>query len=126
MAGRRGGLRAMFRDRYGLPLSTGSAAARDAYVEAMDLFLAANAGAELAFARAAVEDPSFALAHAGRARALQMRGRGREAADAMAGARAAAIASSCPVTLARTLAMPPSICTLAHPNRSAARPRAAR
>ena len=80
----------MLRDRYGLGLSTGSAAARDAYVEAMDLFLGANAGAERAFARAASEDPSFALAHAGRARALQMRGRGREAADAMAEARAAA------------------------------------
>ena len=80
----------MLRDRYGLVLSTGSAAARDAYVEAMDLFLGANAGAEQGFARAALEDPSFALAHAGQARALQMRGRGREAADAMGAARAAA------------------------------------
>ena len=80
----------MLQDRYGLALSTGSAAARDAYAEAMDLFLGANAGAEAAFARAAAEDPSFALAHAGRARALQMRGRGREAAQAMAAARAAA------------------------------------
>ena len=80
----------MFRDRYGLPLSTESAAARDAYVEAMDLFLGANAGSEGAFARAGLEDPSFALAHAGRARALQMRGRGREAAAAMAEARGAA------------------------------------
>ena len=80
----------MLRDRYGLALSTGSGAARDAYVEAMDLFLGAGAGAEQAFARAAREDPSFALAHAGRARALQMRGRGPEAAEAMADARAAA------------------------------------
>ena len=80
----------MLRDRYGLPLSTESAAARDAYVEAMDLFLGANAGSERAFARAGLEDPSFALAHAGRARALQMRGRGREAAAAMAEARGAA------------------------------------
>ena len=80
----------MLRDRYGLVLSTGSVAARDAYVEAMDLFLGANAGAEQGFARAALEDPSFALAHAGQARALQMRGRGREAADAMGAARAAA------------------------------------
>lgn len=77
----------MLRDRYGLVLSTNSAAARDAYVEAMDLFLGANAGAEQAFARAALEDPSFALAHAGRARALHMRGRGREAREAMAEAR---------------------------------------
>ena len=35
-------------------------------------------------------------------------------------------AASCRATLARTLAMPPSICTLAHPNRSAATPRSAR
>ncbi len=80
----------MLRDRYGLALSTNSAAARDAYVEAMDLFLGANAGAEQAFARAALEDPSFALAHAGRARALHMRGRGREARESMAAARSAA------------------------------------
>ena len=80
----------MLQDRYGLALSTTSATARDAYAEGLDLFLSANAGAEQAFARAALEDPSFALAHAGRARALQLRGRGREAADAMAEARASA------------------------------------
>ena len=80
----------MLEDRYGLALSTTSASARDAYAEGMDLFLGANAGAEQAFARAALADPSFALAHAGRARALQLRGRGREAAEAMAGARAGA------------------------------------
>ena len=80
----------MLRDRYGLALSTSSVAAHEAYVEAMDLFLSANAGAEKAFARAAREDPPFALAHAGHARALQMRGRGREAAAVMAEARATA------------------------------------
>ena len=80
----------MQQDRYGLALSTGSATARDAYVEAMDLFLGANAGAEQAFARAALEDPSFALAHAGRARAMQMRGRAREARESITEARAAA------------------------------------
>ena len=63
----------MLQDRYGLALSTGSAAARDIYVEGMDLFLGANAGAEQAFAQATLEDPSFALARAARARALQMR-----------------------------------------------------
>ena len=77
----------MLQDRYGLTLSTTSASARDAYAEGLDLFLGANTGAEQAFARAALEDPSFALAHAGRARALQLRGRGREAAEAMAEAR---------------------------------------
>ena len=80
----------MLQDRYGLTLSTTSATARDAYAEGLDLFLSANTGAEQAFARAVLEDPSFALAHAGRARALQLRGRGREAAEAMAEARAGA------------------------------------
>ncbi len=80
----------MFEDRYGLPLATASAPARDAYVEGVDLFLSANAGAEAAFERAGREDPAFALAHAALARALQMRGRGREAREAMGRARAAA------------------------------------
>ncbi len=80
----------MLQDRYGLTLSTTSATARDAYAEGLDLFLSANTGAEQTFARAVLEDPSFALAHAGRARALQLRGRGREAAEAMAEARAGA------------------------------------
>jgi len=80
----------MLQDRYGLALSTSSAAARDAYAEGLDLFLGANAGADRAFEQAALEDPAFALAHAGRARALHMRGRGPEAAEAMALARACA------------------------------------
>ena len=80
----------MLRDRYGLALTTSSSTARDAYVEGMDLFLGANTGAEQAFARAAREGAPFALAEAARARALQMRGRGREAREAMAEARSLA------------------------------------
>ena len=38
----------MLQDRYGLDLSTTSAKARDAYVEGIDHFLAANIGVEIA------------------------------------------------------------------------------
>ena len=51
-------------DRYGLELSTASQAARDAYVEGVDLFLSANFGSEAALERSIAEDPGFALAHA--------------------------------------------------------------
>lgn len=69
-------------DRYGQPLSTGSAAARDAYVTGVDHILAATYGACEAFAAAIEADAGFALAHAGLARA-------RMYAGDMAGAKAA-------------------------------------
>ena len=59
-------------DRYGLELSTASQAARDAYVEGVDLFLSANLGSVAAFERAIAADPGFALAHAALGRALQL------------------------------------------------------
>jgi hypothetical protein len=62
----------MLSDRYGLPLSTSSSAARDAYVEGVDLFLAANFGSQAAFERAIKADPGFALAHAALGRTLQL------------------------------------------------------
>ena len=37
----------MLADRYGTPVSTSSSAARDAYVEGVDLFFAAQAGVEV-------------------------------------------------------------------------------
>ena len=58
-------------DRYGLELSTASQAARDAYVEGVDLFLSANLGSVAAFERSIAADPGFALAHAALARTLQ-------------------------------------------------------
>src|SRR5215469_11508201 len=61
----------MLADRYGLPLST-SSSARDAYVEGCDLVLTAYPGAVSAFDRAIADDPGFVLAHACRARALQI------------------------------------------------------
>jgi tetratricopeptide (TPR) repeat protein len=74
-------------DRYGLAVSTSSATARDAYVEGVDLLLAAWPGAEEAFGRALAVDPRFALAEAGRARTLQLLARMDEARAAVARAR---------------------------------------
>lgn len=80
----------MLRDRYDNALTTASAAARDAYAAGMDRFLAADAGAADAFARAAEEDPDFALAHLALARERQMRADPAGVREALAAARAAA------------------------------------
>jgi len=53
-------------------------------VAGIDALLSANVGAEEAFDRALAADPRFALAHAGRARALQMRGAAADAKAAIA------------------------------------------
>ena len=58
----------MLADRYDLPLSTASTAARDAYAEGFDLALTVYPGAAEAFDRALAADPGFAIAHAGKAR----------------------------------------------------------
>lgn len=70
-------------DRYGLELSTQSAAARDAYAEAMDIMLAGDAGAEHVLAKALAADPDFSLAQAALARQQQYLGDGRAAREAM-------------------------------------------
>ena len=81
------------RDRYGLPLSTGSTAAAEHYAEGVDLFLSLNFGPEEAFRRAVEEDEGFALAHAGISEMQMMRG---EVEEAKASAeRAAALAAGC-------------------------------
>jgi len=64
----------MLTDRYELPLSTASSAARDAYVEGCEAKLTMYPGAIEAFDRAIAADPGFALAHAARAHALLERG----------------------------------------------------
>src|SRR5262244_476152 len=64
----------MLTDRYGLPLSTRSAAARDAYAEACEAKLTMYPGAIEAFDRAISADPGLALAHAAKAHALLERG----------------------------------------------------
>ena len=59
----------MLTDRYGLPLSTSSTAARDAYVAGVDCLLSAAHGDLAHLARAVEADPDFALAHVALARA---------------------------------------------------------
>ena len=59
---------ARHQDRYGLPMSTASSGAADAYRSGIDLMLSSWPGAAEAFERAIAEDPDFALAHIGRAR----------------------------------------------------------
>jgi tetratricopeptide (TPR) repeat protein len=57
-------------DRYDLPLSTPSTAARDAYVRGLDRLLMLHDGVLDAFDAAIAADPGFALAHAARAHVL--------------------------------------------------------
>ena len=64
----------MLADRYDLPLSTASAAARDAYVQGCDLALTLYPGAVEAFDRAIAADPGFAMAQAGKAQVLMREG----------------------------------------------------
>ena len=77
-------------ERYGLSLSTTSDTARDAYVEACNLLLTLYPGAGEAFDKAVDADPDFALAHAGRARLLQLSSKLPDARNAIA------TAASCP------------------------------
>src|SRR5258708_39308729 len=64
----------MLADRFGLPLSTSSAAARDAYVDASERALTFYPGALAAYDNAIAADPRFALAHAGKAQVLMREG----------------------------------------------------
>ena len=66
-------------DRYGLPLSTASSAAADAYVKAADQLLAAGADLLAGFDAALDLDGGFALAEIGRARCLATYGQGAQA-----------------------------------------------
>ncbi len=70
----------MLQDRYGNSLSTHSTAARDAYVDGIDRFLAAQSGAEEAFEAAVAADPDFALGQIGLARIRQAMGQGHDVA----------------------------------------------
>src|SRR5262249_46387202 len=81
------GRTSMLQDRYGLPVSTTSSRALEAYVEGVDRVLSANAGAEESFERAAALDADFALAHIGKARSLQLQARMADARSAAARAR---------------------------------------
>jgi len=79
----------MLTDRYGLPLTTASSAARDAYVEGCEAKLTMYPGALEAFDRAIAADPGFALPHAARAHVLLERG------DVAAARASMAAANSC-------------------------------
>lgn len=62
----------MQRDRYDLPLTTGSDRAAAFYRDGVDRILSAWYGADDAFDKAIIEDPSFALATIARARVHQL------------------------------------------------------
>src|SRR5271169_5726647 len=79
----------MLTDRYELPLSTASSAARDAYVEGCEAKLTLYPDALEAFDRAIAADPGFALAHPARAHVLLERG------DVAAARASMAAANSC-------------------------------
>jgi len=77
----------MLADRYDLPLSTASAAARDAYVEGCDLALTVYPGAVEAFDGALAADPGLALAHAAKAQILMREGNTAQGYAALAAAK---------------------------------------
>ncbi len=62
----------MMTDRYGLPLTTASSDALEAYCAGTELLLTMYPGALDAFDRAIAADPAFALAHVAKARAATM------------------------------------------------------
>lgn len=77
----------MLSDRYDLPISTASTAARDAYVEGYELLLTVYPGAIEAFDRALEADPRLALAHAGKAQVLMREGKVGPAREAITAAK---------------------------------------
>lgn len=84
----------MLDDRYGLPLSSTSVAARDAYVAGVDSVLSAVTGYREHLAQALATDPAFALAHIALARGLFMDGEAKPAREAAARARELAAEAS--------------------------------
>jgi Flp pilus assembly protein TadD len=80
----------VLKDRYDLPLSTASSAARDAYVAGCEAKLTMYPGAIEAFDRAIAADPGFALPHAARAHVLLERGDAPAARESIAAAKSLA------------------------------------
>src|SRR5262245_46117139 len=76
----------MLADRYDLPVSTVSAAARDAYVQGYELALTLYPGAVESFDRALSADPTLAMAHAGKAQVLMREGKTEAGRAALAAA----------------------------------------
>jgi len=79
--------RVMLKDLYDLPLTTASAAARDAYAQACGLALTFYPGALEAYDRAIIADSGFAMAHAGKAQTLMRQGNVAAAQGALAAAK---------------------------------------
>lgn len=77
----------MLTDRYGLPISTSSTTARDAYIAGVDCVLSAAHGAEAHLSRALMAQPDLAVAHAALARAHFLMANGGEARASIARAR---------------------------------------
>jgi hypothetical protein len=80
----------VLKDRYDLPLSTASSAARDAYVAGCEAKLTMYPGAIAALDRAIAADPGFALPHAARAHVLLERGDAPAARGSIAAAKSLA------------------------------------
>ena len=80
----------MIRDRFDYQISTGSQAARDHYVEVVDLLLAGQDGITASFNQAIEADPEFALGYVGLARGHQFEGNMASAKSAMEKARRSA------------------------------------
>jgi hypothetical protein len=84
----------MLADRYGLPVSTTSGAARDAYAAGADCILSATAGWREHLGRAIETDPSFALAHIALARGLFLNAEVKPAREAAARSRELTVAAT--------------------------------
>src|SRR6202171_4105154 len=80
----------MLTDRYDLPWSPVSSAARDAYVQGWEAKLTMYPGAIEGFDRAIAADPGFAFAHAARAHVLLERGDAAAARASLAAANSLA------------------------------------
>jgi hypothetical protein len=80
----------LLKDRFGLPVTTNSAAAATDYISAVDLLLSAWPGTEVLLDRALTADPEFALAHIARGRLLQLQAHMPEAKEAAMRARSLA------------------------------------
>lgn len=81
-------MRALYNDRYGLPLSTTSQEAATHYIAGVDAALAHSYGSQTALEEALASDPHFAMAHIALARGLQYEGKIPEARTSKARALA--------------------------------------
>jgi hypothetical protein len=79
----------MLADRYGLPVTTASQSARDAFIEGYERLFMVLPTARAAFEAATAEDPNFVLAHLGAAQAAALQGDIAKMQASLAAAKAA-------------------------------------